>query len=383
MMMLVTFAIVLLSLGHINAQEACITPLSTPGTCINIKNCELLVNILKRPRPLSQNMLDFLRDSQCGFEDSTPKVCCPNQGTIPEPQVTTPTQPIQSQGADPPDVSNHPNIRLLDHDICGPITEGKIFGGNKTGVFDFPWMALIAYSTGGPDPEFRCGGSLINKRYVLTAAHCVTFLPPGLTLLGVRLGDHDVTTERDCDRDEDGIEIACAEKYQDFEIESSHYHPEYSKTTFRNDIALIRLKGDVNLRPRNVRPICLPIGPPVPLPQKVVVTGWGATEVGPRSKDLLQVSLAPVSNEECKEIYKKFFQIWSKQLCAGGKKRMDSCSGDSGGPLQAFGMYNNNYRYIQYGIVSFGLKFCGTEGSPGVYTNVKYYMDWILNTMRD
>lgn len=78
----------------------------------------------------------------------------------------------------PPDVTRHPNLRLLDHDLCGPISQQKIFGGNKTGVFDFPWMALIAYQTKN-GPDFRCGGSLINKRYVLTAAHCVTDLPSG------------------------------------------------------------------------------------------------------------------------------------------------------------------------------------------------------------
>nr|KAF7423181.1 hypothetical protein H0235_008464 [Vespula pensylvanica] len=117
--------------------------------------------------------------------------------------------------------------------------------------------------------------------------------------------------------------------------------------------------------------------------QKFIVTGWGATELGTRSKDLLQVGLTPVATEECKEVYKSKAEIWYKQLCAGGKRNMDSCLGDSGGPLQAPGLYNNNARFIQYGIVSFGLRNCGTEGFPGVYTNVGYYMDWILNTIRD
>lgn len=362
------------------AQDRCITPTRKDGQCINIKNCEELVNILKRARPLPQNLLDFLRDSQCGFEGAVPKVCCPISTPVLTVNTTTAPDPVVT---DPPDVSNHPNLRLLNHDKCGPLTQGRIIGGNKTGVFDFPWMALIAYDTGAQNPEFRCGGSLINKRYILTAAHCVTALPEGLVLIGARVGDHDISTERDCDKDEDGLELNCAERYQDFEIDSAHFHPEYSRTKFQNDIALIRLNKDVDLQPKNVKPICLPIGPPMPLPKKVIVTGWGATELGPRSQDLLKVSLTPVSNAECKEAYKKNIQIWYKQLCAGGKKRMDSCLGDSGGPLQAPGLYNNNMRYIQYGIVSFGLRSCGTEGFPGVYTNIKYYMDWILNTMAD
>ncbi|KAK2583732.1 hypothetical protein KPH14_009650 [Odynerus spinipes] len=379
---LATFAILLLSFGGTDAQDRCLTPLNKNGICINIKNCEELINILKISRPLPQVLLDFLRDSQCGFEGTTPKVCCQTRTTSPPVNVTT-AAPIVETVLDPPDVSNHPNLRLLHHDICGPITERRIIGGNKTGVFDFPWMALIAYNVGQRTPEFRCGGSLVNKRYVLTAAHCVTSLPAGLTLVGVRVGDHDISTERDCDKDEYGLEVSCAEKYQDFGIDSVHFHPEYSKTKLQNDIALIRLNGDVDLTPRNVKPICLPTGPSEPLPKKVVVTGWGATELGPRSQDLLMVFLSPVSNEECKEVYKRNIEIWYKQLCAGGKKLSDSCLGDSGGPLQAPGTYNSNLRYIQYGIVSFGLRSCGTEGFPGVYTNVKYYMDWILNTMRD
>ena len=88
------------------------------------------------------------------------------------------TQASETSSPMPPDVTRHPNIRLLDHALCGPITQQKIFGGNKTGILDFPWMALIAYQTTN-GPEFRCGGSLISKRYVLTAAHCVTGLSPG------------------------------------------------------------------------------------------------------------------------------------------------------------------------------------------------------------
>lgn len=78
---------------------------------------------------------------------------------------------------DPPDVTNHANLRLLNHQSCGPITQQKVIGGNKTGVFDYPWMALLAYDVGRGETEFRCDGTLISERYVLTAAHCVTSLP--------------------------------------------------------------------------------------------------------------------------------------------------------------------------------------------------------------
>jgi len=80
---------------------------------------------------------------------------------------------------DPPDVSSHPNLTLLNDRICGKSTYTRIVNGMNTSVVEFPWMALIAYDVGRPNPEFRCGGTIITSRYILTAAHCVTTLPAG------------------------------------------------------------------------------------------------------------------------------------------------------------------------------------------------------------
>lgn len=71
-------------------------------------------------------------------------------------------------------------------------------------------------------------------------------------------------------------------------------------------------------------------------------------------------------------------------MCAGGVQGRDSCAGDSGGPLlhtQALDGLGD-IRYVQQGVVSFGPRNCGSEGLPGVYTRVPYYMDWILDTIR-
>ena len=52
----------------------------------------------------------------------------------------------------------------------------------------------------------------------------------------------------------------------------------------------------------------------------------------------------------------------------------DSCRGDSGGPLVSRETSDNPW--TQIGIVSYGSKQCG-DGSPGVYTRVDGYLDWI------
>lgn len=82
-------------------------------------------------------------------------------------------------------------------------------------------------------------------------------------------------------------------------------------------------------------------------------------------------------------LYYSSLKLKDTQLCAGGVKDKDSCGGDSGGPLMFPGkMGNFGVRYVQRGIVSFGSKRCGLGGFPGVYTNVAYYMNWILDNIR-
>ncbi|KYN27229.1 PREDICTED: serine protease easter-like [Trachymyrmex cornetzi] len=366
-----------LALTAIDAQNEC----SNGGAnCVNIRKCPEVMSILTNSKPFSAETLQTLRNLQCGFEGSDPKVCCSQAPTT----IMTEASDLENP-PNPPNVTNHPNLRLLNHTLCGPITVSKFIGSNNTEIFEHPWMALISYDTGKPDPEFRCGGTVINSRYVLTAAHCVTFLPTGIRLIGVRVGDHDISKKRDCYTDRTGLEIMCAERYQDFGVESVQFHPEYTRTKLQNDIALIRLNSTADFRPHNVKPICLPFGTATTLRhKKVLVIGWGTTELGPRNQEPLKMKLTLVNNEQCNEMHRPTMQIWYKQLCASGRKDVNFCLADSGGLLQAIGIYNGrSVRMIQYGVVSYGLNQCDTEGFPGVYTNVAYYMDWILNTLTD
>lgn len=73
-------------------------------------------------------------------------------------------------------VVDHQNWNLFDHEKCGESqTTDRIIGGTAAALGQFPWMARLGYTTptNKIDIGFRCGGTLLNKLYVLTAAHCV------------------------------------------------------------------------------------------------------------------------------------------------------------------------------------------------------------------
>ncbi|KDR03823.1 Serine protease easter [Zootermopsis nevadensis] len=380
-----------LILTSASAQDSssCTTPNSEQGECIDLKKCPDLLSMLTKLRPLPPEVVNFLQRSQCGFNGKSPLVCCPLSATTTTPAPTTPgREPAEEVSP----VFNHRNMMLLPLNICGPVSENKIINGNKTALFQYPWMALIAYNRAGSSTRvFHCGGTVINEKYVLTAAHCITELPDSMKLAGVRLGEHNMDTDIDCTEDEEEGEV-CAEPHVDFDIEESIAHPNYSTSHLQNDIALIRIKGIANLRSDSIKPICLPLGADQTRKldgQNLIVSGWGATEKGISSSILLQVAVPVISQEQCAGIYdsrsasyKRRIRITSNQICAGGVNAQDSCDGDSGGPLIFKGEVKLRPRFVQYGIVSFGPRSCGIKGFPAVYTKVASYVDWILSSMR-
>jgi secreted trypsin-like serine protease len=60
-----------------------------------------------------------------------------------------------------------------------------------------------------------------------------------------------------------------------------------------------------------------------------------------------------------------------------------SSHGDSGGPLSLFIDDARVPHWVLIGIVSFGSTNCGKDGTPGLYTKVTSYLEWISNNIRD
>lgn len=129
-------------------DEGCRTPDRGVGTCLPINSCQPILDVfMESPRPMPDRLVEYLRSFQCGVFNGQAKVCCPD-GPI-----------VNALVSGYPDVSGHRNLGLLPRDVCGQdIDEDKIIGGNKTGVFEFPWMALISYRTGGAVDGDGCFG---------------------------------------------------------------------------------------------------------------------------------------------------------------------------------------------------------------------------------
>lgn len=93
-----------------------------------------------------------------------------------------------------------------------------------------------------------------------------------------------------------------------------------------------------------------------------------------------EISVPVIGHGECQNMLRKtrlgqYFKLHGGFLCAGGKEGEDSCKGDGGGPLVCFREDNS---YTVAGLVSWGID-CGQPNVPGVYVNVKKYINWIAS----
>ncbi|XP_076343510.1 clotting factor G beta subunit-like isoform X2 [Tachypleus tridentatus] len=257
--------------------------------------------------------------------------------------------------------------RGINEKHCGFRPLGtRIIGGGIATPHSWPWMVGIFKVN---PHRFLCGGSIINKVSVVTAAHCLVtqFGNRQNYSIFVRVGAHDIDNSG-TNYQVDKVIIPKGYRY------GSHYY----------DIGLILLSKPVEYNYK-VQPICIPElnQPHVNLDNnKVVVIGWGDTERTTEKRNVLrELELPVVTNEQCNKSYQTLpFSnlnrgITDDMICAGYQEGgKDSCQGDSGGPL----MYHDSTtgRMNLIGVVSFGFD-CALPNIPGVYTRLSSYVNWL------
>lgn len=234
-------------------------------------------------------------------------------------------------------------------------TVSRIVGGELAPTDAYPWFARLVDRSGS---WWGCGGMLIAKQYVLTAAHCVS--NGDADSLAVEIGAVCPSSNNNCGQDVQTINASTVTR-----------HPSYNDYTLKNDYALIKLASRANAEP-------------VPMDQGQYVDNYSSSKRGlyaigfgslsfggDYASQLRHVELAYVPRSTCNSNYNG--GIVESMMCAKDPDQ-DACQGDSGGPL--YDQVNN----ALVGVVSWG-NGCADPSYPGVYSQVSDRYDWIKTTV--
>uniref|UniRef100_A0A3B4B800 Peptidase S1 domain-containing protein n=1 Tax=Periophthalmus magnuspinnatus TaxID=409849 RepID=A0A3B4B800_9GOBI len=227
----------------------------------------------------------------------------------------------------------------------------RIVGGQEASPGFWPWQVYIL-TRDSMGTTFICGGSLINREWVMTAAHCHEGITVGLGYLTqVFLGSVDRTSSRN------SVMRMVVEVV---------FHPDYnSSIAFINDIVLLKLDSPVTYTSR-IQPVCLSKNDStIQSGQTSWVAGFGETS---ESKGTIHVhvtsQITTISNLKLSH---------RKGQILGHRSHPSLCSqGDSGGPL----VVKQDGVWIQIGIVS-ATDGCALPNKPAIYTEVLHFQDWI------
>nr|AAD21825.1 chymotrypsin-like serine protease [Ctenocephalides felis] len=226
----------------------------------------------------------------------------------------------------------------IDH---GP----RIIGGEVAGEGSAPYQVSLRTKEG----NHFCGGSILNKRWVVTAAHC---LEPEI-LDSVYVGSNHL------DR-----------KGRYYDVERYIIHEKYigELNNFYADIGLIKLDEDLEFNDK-VKPIKIHENT-IQGGEGLRATGWGRLGAGrPIPNKLQELQTFALSDKDCTV---KTGLVPKSQLCVFRASEKGVCFGDSGGPLAINGEL--------VGVTSFIMGTCG-GGHPDVFGRVLDFKPWIDSHM--
>ncbi len=232
---------------------------------------------------------------------------------------------------------------------------GQIIGGGVVDAATVPWtVALLQAGVSNSYQAQFCGGSLIDERWVLTAAHCVDGSSP--SSIEVAWGETDLSDYGAGDRRDIDLVVM---------------NPAYNASTDTSDIALLRLATTAV----GATTLAWNSDPSFPaLGQALSTYGWGNTSAtGSSFPDSLHgveiVDLAGPTGP-CGSYGSSY--VADHMLCAGEVGGgQDACQGDSGGPIVAYVP-----QPVLVGDTSWG-NGCALAGFPGIWARVSSYADWI------
>ena len=242
-----------------------------------------------------------------------------------------------------------------------------------TTIEDIPWQAMILLRD-----SFNCGGTLVGRKHVITAAHCVFN-----RMMRYMYAIEELT-----------VVLGITNKYMEpglrSKIDKIIRHPDYNTETHENDIAVLVLKENIAFcEYDNIRPACLPnyksstLGDFVN--QTATISGWGRTRKTDNQTILQKAEILVMGNScEYSQPVLKPGMFCAGDLTSKDEKNnhnKDTCKGDSGGPLTVPDKNNNNAVTL-IGVTSWGAG-CGRIWTPTFYVDVIYYQKngWLTSQL--
>ncbi|XP_009980441.1 PREDICTED: transmembrane protease serine 5-like [Tauraco erythrolophus] len=235
----------------------------------------------------------------------------------------------------------------------------RVVGGTEVPLGRWPWQVSVYHGA-----QHRCGGSVLAREWIVTAAHCVHSyrrLPTSAWLVFAGVITHSLIKQ------EAGVSV-----------KKIIYHPLYNDNSLDYDIALMKLQVPLNFSDA-IRAVCLP-----PSHQDLFqgaqcwVSGWGYTrpDQAQVTETLQEAPVPLIGTKRCNSSCMYAGELTARMLCAGYLRgKIDACQGDSGGPL----VCQDELVWRLVGIVSWG-QGCAEPNHPGVYTNVAQLLPWIYAT---
>lgn len=249
---------------------------------------------------------------------------------------------------------------------CGKARPGAselVKGGDPIAIESVPWHAALYLQRAGKI-EFVCGGSLVSRCFVVTAAHCLPKNEKVYVALGKYISGWDTENEEP--------------KVIKTEAKAVHKHPYYKGAATKQgyDIAVLELKTCVDFNDK-VSPVCVDADAKPQSTSDIKVAGWGNDSTS--LVELESVLLSQLNFEDCFQLMSSntphLAYITHDKFCAHrrtGDSKSGLLRGDSGGGA----LVRRNGLWYLGGVVSLRLQ---NGDSEDVYalTDVSQYTDWI------